>query len=388
MDCPICYENFSEVRLKTTLRGCGHDICSICKTNIITSNHLVVYSQDCGVRCPLVTCPICRKVEKIPCERIDDVIAYYKGRLVADGNAIRQHCDEKRRLQQEVQRLRTQVGTQAPNISGLVLNIEVQNGQIVYRSSAPTLLAPDIALLAPALAPPPPVAPAPPAVAQRVFRKFNRLDIEAMLVSNVETLDYMAERETENYAGTTEFYYMQIRGALTNYLIDTVSRYIYEAYYNINALNEQQGDHYRRLDYRHRLVETRAGLEPVGFQVPIVPNLHSSQYEYVHIPANIVRLRNGNVEPLLQLSLPTTRINPAVINNPHANRAGVNATTRRNQPDKVETGSARRWCNCRHCPTANRTSRACAFPGCNKHCCSACYRCEDHNPNYNQPIPN
>jgi len=382
MECPICYETFSEVRPKNTLRGCGHDVCLVCKTNIFTSGHLVVQSQDVGVPCPLVTCPICRKVEKIPCERIDDVIAYYKGRLVADGNAIRQHCDEKRRLQQEVQRLRTQVGTQVPNLEPLNIVVSVLNGSLVAHSIRPPV---------PALATPPPVAPAPPvvapAVAHRIFRRFNRLDVEAMLAANVETLDYMAERETQDYAGTTEFYYMTIRE--NGYLIDTVSRYIYE-----RIPSGANISHYRRLNIWFDLVA--GGFEHSGYQVPIVPNFHSSQYEYVHIPTNMVRFRNGDVEPPLAAgggsaafpSAPTTRINPTVVNHPHANRSGVNATTRQRQPDWVETGSARRWCNCRHCPTANRTSRTCEVVGCNKHACRSCMRCETHNPDYNQPIPN
>lgn len=387
MECPICYETFSEVRPKNTLRGCGHDVCLVCKTNIFTSGHLVVQSQDVGLPCPLVTCPICRKVEKIPCERIDDVITYYKGRLVADGNAIRQHCDEKRRLQQEVQRLRTQVGTQAVNLEPLNIRIEVLNGSMIANIVRPP---------APALAPPPPVAPAPapaavapavaPAVAHRQFRRFHRRDIEAMLGSNVETLDYMAERETEDYAGTTEFYYMEIRN--NGYLIDTVSRYIYERIPSGTAIS-----HYRRLNIWFDLVA--GGWEHNGgFQVPIVPGFSNIQYEYVHIPVNMVLLRNGNVEPPLAagggaaVPAPTTRINPTVVNHPHANRSGVNATTRHRQPDWIATGSARRWCNCSCCPTLNRTSRKCDVYNCNKHACRSCMRCETHNPDYNQPIPN
>jgi hypothetical protein len=302
------------------------------------------------------------------------VIAYYKGRLVADGNAIRQHCDEKRRLQQEVQRLRTQVGTQAPNIRGLVLNFSVENGQIVYRSGALTP--------ATALAPPPLVAPAPPVVApvvapaaapalntHRQFRRFHRRDVEVMLnAGSMEVLDYMVEREHDGHAGSVEFYYMETRS--NGYFIDVASRVIYY----------RTGNIYKRFSMLHE--DGSRG----HYRIPIYAN--QSDYEFVNVPHDIVYIEDGQLAPQPAAPAPTTRINPTVVSNPLANRAGVNATTRQRQPDWVETGSARRWCNCRHCPTMNRTSRTCSVYNCNKHACRSCERCEAHNPDYNQPIPN
>jgi hypothetical protein len=293
------------------------------------------------------------------------VIAYYKGRLVADGNAIRQHCDEKRRLQQEVQRLRTQVGTQAVNqFEPLNIRIEVQGGQMIANI---------IRLPTPAPAPPaPPAIQLPPAVSpalntHRQFRRFHRRDVEVMLnAGSMEVLDYMVEREHDGHAGSVEFYYMETRS--NGYFIDVASRVIYY----------RTGNVYKRFSMLHE--DGSRG----HYRIPIYAN--QSDYEFVNVPHDIVYIEDGRPAPQPAAPAPTTRINPTIVSNTRANRAGVNATTRQRQPD-WEQGT-RRWCNCRHCPTMNRTSKVCIVANCNKYACRSCERCEAHNPDYNQPIPN